>query len=149
MLVPYNDVKNHSATTCSTNRIIVLTEKRSTYRVENQSQKLICKTLVDGGYVVNTDERCCDYLVVDCPDKNAYLVELKGSNIRHAAKQIKEALRILKPCLVDHSCFARIVPTKVNSPDIQNDPVILSTQKLFRSLGGNLKIKAIVMVEAY
>lgn len=145
----YSQIRTHSATTCIRNRSVVLTQRKSTYRVENPNRKTICKTRIDGGYIVNAPGPCCDYLVANLLDKDAYFVELKGSHVRHAVRQIVDTLGVLKPCLAGHSCFARIVPTRANAPDIRNDPTIVSARKLFRDLGGDLKIKATIMVETY
>ena len=145
----YSQIRTHSATTCSSQSVIVVRERRSEYRVLNEGRKLICRTRVDGGLVVATGAQCCDYLMVDCPDRRAYFVELKGSDVFHAVEQISQTVSTLGPVLVGHSCFGRIVPTKVSVPDLRNDPKILRLEKMLRNLGGNLRIQATQMTEAY
>jgi hypothetical protein len=147
--MPYSRIKGHAATLCNTNVYVVLKEKRSQYKIDNPNRKLVCRTPIDGGYIPLNSTCCCDYLVVNCPDCKAYLVELKGCDVLHALEQINATLTLLKSDLSGHACFARIVPTRVGVPNLQNNQKFLDVRKALRKLGGDLKIRAIMMTEAF
>ena len=89
----------------------------------------------------------CDYLIVNCSDDCAYFIELKGSDVFKAYQQIENTLNRVKVNLNSFSCFARIVPTKVVVPNIQNDPKTIRLRKLFSSFNGNIVIKEINLIE--
>jgi hypothetical protein len=141
----YHQIKISPCTQCNKNSRIVLREHNSTYNLLNPLKKEVCRTHVDGCYVCN--KTCCDYLLVDCPDKKVYFIELKGSDVLHAMDQIQDTYTLFKANLSGYCCFARIIPTKVNTPDILNIPKTIKLRKMFHKQGGNVLIKSIVMTE--
>jgi len=142
----YDQIKSHHCTDCNKNPVIVVEEKKCEYRMKNPSEKLVCKTRMDGCYIKN--QRCCDYLIVNCNDKDAYFIELKGSDVLYAVSQIEKALDYVKDNLYGFNCYARIIVSKVPVPNIQNTPKILSIRKKFKKLGGDVKVKTIVFLES-
>ena len=141
----YDQIKTNPCTQCNKNGRIVLREHKCTYDLLNPLNKEVCRTHVDGCYICN--KTCCDYLLVDCPDKKAYFIELKGSDVLHAIDQIQDTFAFFKDNLSSYCCFARIIPTKVSSPDILNIPKTIKLRKLFQKQGGNVLIKSIIITE--
>ena len=71
---------------------IVVSEKRSKFKILNDSLKSINKVKVDGCLITNGKR--CDYLFEICSDnvEKVFYVELKGKDIKKALEQIKATI---------------------------------------------------------
>jgi len=91
---------------------LVLQENRSkiTFLNPNQDQVLIIR--VDDCVIKDNEILGCDYAIVPCDEVEIY-VELKGSDISHAVKQIESTIRLLSdnPQKIKKLCF--VVSTRV------------------------------------
>jgi hypothetical protein len=91
---------------------LVLQENKSkiTFLNPNQDQVLIIR--VDGCVIKDNEILRCDYAIVPCDEIEIY-VELKGSDISHAVKQIESTIKLLSdnPKKIKKLCF--IVSTRV------------------------------------
>lgn len=91
---------------------LVLQENRSkiTFLNPNQDQVLIIR--VDDCVIKDNEILRCDYAIVPCDEVEIY-VELKGSDISHAVKQIESTIRLLSdnPQKIKKLCF--VVSTRV------------------------------------
>jgi hypothetical protein len=116
-------------------KIVVAQEKKCEYRAHNIDRKKLCKVKIDGSYI--TDGRKCDYLIINCNDTNAYLIELKGTDVFHGIEQIESTISRLQGELAKCKIFSRIVLKKVSVPDLENNPKILRHKKIIKKLGGN------------
>ncbi len=100
---------------CDSRKKIVVRDKGNTqeYRLVNDSGKFCCKVRVDGCLI--KEGKKCDYLIVNCSDKLAIFVELKGKKLSEACEQIECSLKILGQLdyLEDLQVIARIVLNKV------------------------------------
>jgi hypothetical protein len=72
--------------------------------------------------LISVDECCfsgsaCDFLML-VEDKAVYLIELKGSDVEKAIKQIESTLNTLSDKLKHKTIYVRIVPRKVPVPNI-------------------------------
>ena len=78
-----------SCNTASRNRIVSVTENKRTFIVNNNSQYIVNKVQVDGCY--KTSGLKCDNLfeIINGQIENIFYVELKGSDISHAVRQLK------------------------------------------------------------
>ncbi len=142
----YARIRNHSCTECKSHPIIVVSEFKTEYRMMNPLGKTICVTKMDGCYLKNCVS--CDFLIVNCDDKKAYFVELKGSDVFRALEQVEKTLEEVREDLSGYQCFARVVPTKVPVPNIRNNPKTMRTRKAFSNLGGDLGMKSVLFIEA-
>lgn len=61
------------------------------------------------GNIFQGHEVRCDFLVLNQDKKNAYFIELKGSNIMHAKQQVESSVNLLRDDLTGYSCFFRII----------------------------------------
>ncbi|KAA6339010.1 hypothetical protein EZS27_013039 [termite gut metagenome] len=106
------------------------------YIYDNQSLDYLSKYRVDGGLI--TDGIKCDYLLLNCNKLKSFFIEIKGSDLIHAVKQIDRSIDVLKNSISGFSVFARIVLTRVNTIDLR-DTRYLKLDKKVKSLNGDLR----------
>jgi hypothetical protein len=75
---------------CTCHKLIVAEENKMKFILENKNAKEICKIKIDDGYIASSKVEKCDFLVLNCPDKVAFFIELKGHNLLKAISQIRE-----------------------------------------------------------
>lgn len=66
---------------------------------------------IDGKVISKTDtttERC-DYLLVNDTRKDAYYIELKGSDLIKAIQQVEKSIMMFRASLPDYKVFMRII----------------------------------------
>ncbi len=144
-----NNCENKFSADClefSDNRKIINVEENSRKFVGiNSKQKSFALYHVDGCIIVEGQK--CDFLLLNCSELIVYFIELKGSDLIHAVRQINTTLNHLLDDLSDFAKInARIVLTKVNTPDLISSDLI-KLEKRIRLLGGTLDYKARVLSE--
>lgn len=139
-----DDFENEACATCNEQHNIVIKEKRCEYRFINNARTKYCVVRVDSCLVTNGKR--CDYLLLDCDKNEAYLIELKGSDITYAIEQILSTLTLLANRLqACASLHARIVSSKNRVPNFRNHPTFLKLQKQIRARKGTFFIKNITL----
>jgi hypothetical protein len=90
----------------------VLQENKSKITFLNPNQSPILLIRVDDCVIKNSETLRCDYAIIPCDEVEIY-VELKGSDIAHAVKQIESTIKLLSdnPQKVKKLCF--VVSTRV------------------------------------
>ena len=116
------------------------------YRYKNQSSNHLAKYRVDGGLILD-DGAKCDFLLLNCEQKQSYFIELKGSDIIRAIEQIDRSIDKLKADLSDFAFYARIVLSRVNTIDLKHTK-LLRLEKKVEFLKGDLKKKTRLLEEA-
>lgn len=125
-------------------KAIFCSEKGKTYEYINKSSNFVVKIRVDECLIKGEQQRKCDFMVLSCGEqKTAYLVELKGSDLEHAAKQILNVIQLFQKELSNFEIHARIVLSKVYQRDIESEDYI----KLKRKLKNRIKHKNILLSE--
>lgn len=71
------------------------------------------------GVVIRTGKRC-DFLVMNEDKKDAYLIELKGSDVEKAAEQLVETAKTLSEQLRSYNKHYRIVCTRCRTHAINS-----------------------------
>ncbi|MGF1519400.1 MAG: hypothetical protein ACFCVB_16590 [Nodosilinea sp.] len=91
---------------------LVLQENKSKITFLNPRQDQVLIIRVDGCVIKNNKILRCDYAIVPCDEVEIY-VELKGSDISHAVKQIESTIKLLSdnPQKTKKLCF--VVSTRV------------------------------------
>ncbi|MEG4804768.1 hypothetical protein QUB63_29290 [Microcoleus sp. ARI1-B5] len=91
---------------------IVLQENKSKITFLNPNQDEILKIKVDGCVISDNETLRCDYALIPCDAVEIY-VELKGSDIAQAVKQIESTIKLLSenPQKIKKLCF--VVSTRV------------------------------------
>jgi hypothetical protein len=72
--------------------LIVCEEKRTKITFHNATGKKVAKIRVDGGLIADETVKKCDYLLLCTEIKKAILVELKGTDVMTAIKQLSTTL---------------------------------------------------------
>lgn len=75
----------------------------------NTKRQYVRHFKVDGEIFTGTVETRCDYLLLNDDTKTAYYIELKGSDLSKAIRQIENTITLLKPSLPDYAVLRRIV----------------------------------------
>lgn len=140
-----DDFDGKDCCSCQQSALTVVKEKRCEYRVISKEKQRICKIHIDG-CLIKSGVRC-DYLLIDCSRNKAYFVELKGSDFLHAVNQLSRSIDYFAKEIGDCDVFARIVLTKVNVPNLKNNPALLRFEKMLKKRGGNLRAETVRMVE--
>ncbi len=108
--------KNPCTEFCDSRKKIVVKDKGNNqeYRLINNGGKFCCKIRVDGCLI--KEGKKCDYLIVNCSDRLAIFIELKGKKLSEACEQIECSLERLtqENYLEDLQVIARIVLNKVS-----------------------------------
>lgn len=91
---------------------LVLQENKSKIIFLNPNQDQVLIIRVDGCVIKDNEILRCDYAIVPCDEIEIY-VELKGSDISHAVKQIESTIKLLSdnPQKIKKLCF--VVSTRV------------------------------------
>jgi len=73
---------------------------------------------LDGCLLDSSELKKADFVFLICEEKKVYFVELKGSNLRQAARQINSSLDELSEQLKGYQpVFGRIVLSKLRTPN--------------------------------
>jgi len=118
-------------------KIVVVQEHKRKYVGSNQQGKLIHICIVDNCLI--TSGCRCDFLLVNSEEKRAYFIELKGRDLVHAIEQIDATINQYLMDLNGFSINARVVLTKVNTPDILSTQFIKLERRLKKLNGSFLK----------
>lgn len=131
---------------CDRRPRIVLRDRgeRREYRAENPRRRLVTEIVVDGCCMVQ--ETACDFLLL-VDDDDAYLIELKGSDVSKAIQQIHATLDRFEKALQPRTIHARVVPTRVPVPNYIATAEKELRNRLRRLGKGNYKAKSRVLEE--
>lgn len=150
--------KHSNFDSCTRDRRISFREKGKEYKADNVDLKKTARYRIDDKSDIKNDNKRCDYaLYIFDPEKpnldddRLILIELKGSDIARAIKQIKQSIKDLvesyklNPKRVD----ARIVVSKNRNPKYYatNEVRLKSRLKSFGEKKGDFKVQAKVMNE--
>ena len=102
-------------------RIIVSRDKRTRreHRAVNPDSCHVSQYNIDGNVVSDSSIRC-DYLVMNEDRRNAYLIELKGSDIEHALDQLEVTAERLQKQLQGYCIRYRLVCSRVRTQAIRS-----------------------------
>lgn len=95
----------------SRQKIIVSRDEKSScqHRANNKEENLVRHYRIDGCVVTSKNVKKCDFLLLNDEKKNAYLIELKGTNIMRAIEQLESTERMLENDLQRYQIYYRIV----------------------------------------
>lgn len=84
----------------------------------NSNRKFVTHYKIDGSVIKSGDR--CDFLLINEEKRYAYLIELKGSDLVKAAKQLESTEKILKESLSGYRLHYRIVANKCKTQEIRS-----------------------------
>ena len=106
---------------------IILRENKSSVSALNVARNQIFIFQPDKFF---TDKTACDYLLLNCMSINCWFIELKGTDLNKAYRQITETIQHTWQYLTKtKKANAIIVVTKVSVPDYKNTPAYLKLKK--------------------
>lgn len=130
---------------CKKNQSIVVSKDKGNareHRAINPDRKFDLRQYkLDGDLFQHTT--CCDFLLVNDSNKNAYLIELKGTNIDDAIGQLEAGEEKTKADLVGYTFFYRIVCSKATTLKLQD----LQIRKFKDKHGDKFMIKQNILEE--
>ena len=104
-------------------KIIVSEENKRKHIANNDDENLVHQFKIDGGIVpASSSMSRCDYLVINLEKKNAYPIELKGTDVKHAVDQIRSTITYLGSDLSSYTILPRII-YKPNTHGIRDSKV--------------------------
>jgi hypothetical protein len=135
-----------------TRKIVVCKDEnsRTEYRYENKALDELSKYRVDGCLIKDESEgERCDFLLENCTKKILYFVELKGSDLIRAVKQINHSIDVLYGDFENekYAVHARIVVTRVSVPNLENNSYFVKLQKKVKKLNGEVRYRAEKYIE--
>jgi hypothetical protein len=138
------DYENCAEFLRDTRKTVVCEDEKSKteYRYENKASDELSKYKVDGCLIKEESEgERCDYLLENCTKKILYFIELKGSDLIKAIKQINHSIDVLYKDFEneEYTVHARIVVTRVGVPNLKNNSYYIKLQKKVKKLKGELK----------
>lgn len=123
-------------------------ENRKKYAIDNIDKNLVTLYKVDGGMIVvdksvPVGQKKCDYLF--CVEKKqmsiVILVELKGTQVRTALKQVEATYDLYKDFFDSFSVvLCRIIVTN-STPKINTSPEYISLQRKIKKANGSIVIQ--------
>ena len=72
---------------------ILLEEKKAKIVFKNKNKNVVRKIKIDDCVITDTATKRCDYLVIPTNTNIEHYVELKGSDLSHAVKQLTSAIK--------------------------------------------------------
>lgn len=105
------NINNYSPSQEGTYPIFVSEENNCKHIANNIHRAKIRKYKIDGDVFKRSDtsvERC-DYLLLNDAAKTSYYIELKGTDILKASRQIDNTVSIFSDSLPDYVIFPRII----------------------------------------
>ena len=125
-----NEMKNvfgNAPHSCFSNKTSAK-EKNRSFAIDKRylQDEQFCRINVDNCLIINSNTKKCDFVFVRCANNYHYFVEMKGSDTKHAIKQLESTIKyfIEKTGLKKHQVFAYVVSGRVPS----------NSNLLFRSL---------------
>lgn len=127
---------------CDSRKSVVVEENKKKYEIINNGGK-VAVFQIDSKMIGSENTIRCDYLILAVSCEMAVLVELKGTDLRHAFEQIENTRKILEVALKEYKIHARIITSnRTNIPNIKTCPQYVSLKKNIMRHGGNVQIKA-------
>ena len=100
-------------------KIIVSEERGRKHTAYNKNgENEVRHYRLDDGLVKNAT--CCDYLLLNDSKNNAYYIELKGCDIRHATEQLIAGEHLCKPYVKGYTAYYRIVTSKTRTQELKS-----------------------------
>ncbi len=106
---------------CGIINTIVCKEKGRSFSLINNSNYYIKKIRVDGKLIKTGNK--CDYAIDVSKNKiteKIFLIELKGSDLSHACKQIHETFNYFKEYYQTNNYLFKIIVTKTKKPELNS-----------------------------
>ncbi|ENN2390376.1 hypothetical protein [Vibrio alginolyticus] len=105
----------NGCTTVDSSSIIKVSEKKSSFSIENKNRSDVKKLAVDGCLITDNRERCDWIIYQDTPKKQAFYVELKGCDVQKGISQLSATVKTTKAQFSDYKKECYLISTRVPS----------------------------------
>lgn len=124
-------------------RVVVLIDKKGgkvCYRGENSQGNELIAYKVEDGILKNEQGLKCDFALYTVSTNTIRFIELKGSNLNHAIKQIINSIRNVlgKHTIKVDKVHGRVVLSKARTPDL-NSSYEKELKKMLKERNGNFR----------
>ncbi len=100
-------------------------EKHCSYTMQNPEKKHIRQFQVDGEvFPKDREPERCDVLLLNDTDRQSYYVELKGTDIPKAVRQIESTISLISSSIKNYTIFCRIVVHRARTHKIKDHTVL-------------------------
>ncbi|MGP3562263.1 hypothetical protein [Geobacillus sp. BK01] len=123
---------------CDRRKLAVVKEKGREIRFVNKGEKRVALYRVDGCLIQEGVK--CDFLFLVIEGEQAFFIELKGSDLVEAVRQIMQTVEQLGKKLSGYRFEGRIIMTRVRTPNVKSTDRI-KLEKMLRRTGGSLAVK--------
>lgn len=104
----------------------------------NPNRKEVLRIKIDGCVINDNTTNKCDFLIIDPQKDNAYFIELKGKNVKHAIKQLNDTIekidnlsnKYISKSFSGKFAFAILSQCPLASVEIQNIQKEFSKKKI-------------------
>jgi len=117
-------------------------ERRVTYSIKNNKRLDVFIYAVDGKLIAGVDEIRCDYLLMAAHCKKAFFVELKGSDWKHALKQLENTVFLLYPEMKEYTPHLRAVVRRSAPNTTYNQLMKMRKDMQKRYAGATVEVKS-------
>jgi hypothetical protein len=124
---------------------IVLAERGKRYVADNVSRKIVLQYRVDGAIV--TEGERCDFLLGIPADQEVRLIELKGTDVAKAARQVMATFLFLGGRLIGYVVHGRIVVSHVRRPNLPPTDLVALKKRLSAHGKGTVKLESLELRE--
>lgn len=137
-MIQKNDIPKKAIKYSQAESKISFSENGRTYIADNISKKSILGFHVDGGLIVSSETKKCDYAFI-LENDICYLIELKGHGISEACNQISETIEYFTKNFKMKKFVGRIVISHFNTHKV-NDENFRNLQRKLRTIKKNFNI---------
>ncbi|MGB4655053.1 MAG: hypothetical protein WBH98_06445 [Bacteroidales bacterium] len=135
---------------CDRRRTVSIKEKGKNYIAKNINLKQIAQYHIDAPSVVATEEKRCDYAIYIFDEEDSsknddrlIFIELKGSDLNTAVKQIRASIKqkVNVAGVAVYKIDARVITSKTPSPKYKSTEEVILRNELNNYGKGKLIIK--------
>ena len=127
--------------------VIAFEENSRRYEARNPRRVRVLGYRVDGALLTGGTQKACDYLLGVPSQDRVVLIELKGQDLRRAARQIESTLQRLSKALAGHQVDGRVILSRVAIPNVRSS-VVINVERFLAKTGGSFLYRTAVFVEA-
>ena len=107
-MMPYN-INDYKPFREGNHSVFPSSENKCRHVGNNTKRQYVRHFKVDGEVFRGSGEERCDYLLLNDEVKTSYYIELKGSDLSKAIRQIENTIKLLSPSLPGYAVLRRIV----------------------------------------
>lgn len=117
------DINDYSPCQSGCIPAVSVSEKGCKYTGINDDRNEIRLFHIDGYVIKGTTGKKCDYLILNDSNKKAFYIELKGTDVKEATKQLDNAIKEINDS-IGYEVYPRIVFKGSATHDIHSSAIV-------------------------